>query len=159
MLIILKIILRRKEELLEIPDDEPEMLHSILCKLPKPLNLENLISETCGLFLKFPPETLQYWNRISKSSVLKSCRYPWQADIQSVGTGRRYFKSQIRELHRYELAQKLHGLLWYYRKPLGACGLAVLVGVFAWWIRRPASGNIWDSAAFLKIQLRRWLSL
>ncbi|KAL8934249.1 MAG: hypothetical protein Q9211_005330, partial [Gyalolechia sp. 1 TL-2023] len=70
------IILSRREELFEIPADEPEMLHSILSKLPKPLDLEALITQTTSLYMDFPPERLPFrsWARISPFSVLKTTR-------------------------------------------------------------------------------------
>ncbi|KAF4159953.1 hypothetical protein CNMCM6069_000459 [Aspergillus lentulus] len=73
------IILSRKKELLEIPADEPEMLHFTLSKLPQPLDLDSLISSAMQLFNDYPPESLPFgaWKRISQHSVLKSSRDPF----------------------------------------------------------------------------------
>lgn len=69
-----QVVLQRRDELFDIPDDEPEMLHSVLSKLPKPLDLEGLISKALLLLGKYPPEKLSTWVQISNKSVLKTSR-------------------------------------------------------------------------------------
>jgi hypothetical protein len=88
------IILCRREELFEIPADEPEMLHSILSKLPKPLDLEALISKTMELYEKHPPEKLPFrvWWWISSNSVLRTTRN--LAAKQTLEDGEKLFQKQ-----------------------------------------------------------------
>src|SRR5436305_15230377 len=102
------------------------MLHSVLCKLPKPLDLEGLIHKTVQLFEECPPETLQSWQSISKWSVLKTTRYLNQAPIQTIEEGEIFFKRQASQLKRAELQRHALVTLWKYRKPAGTVGLAVL---------------------------------
>ncbi|KAK0735888.1 rab-GTPase-TBC domain-containing protein [Apiosordaria backusii] len=69
------IVRSRRGELLGIPEDEPEMLHSVLSKLPQPLDLEGLITSAVALEKEFPPEGLRSWRReIGRWSVLKTGR-------------------------------------------------------------------------------------
>ena len=131
-----QIVLQRADELFEIPSDEPEILHSILSKLPKPLNLEVLIANTIKLIKQHPPEKLNTWRAISKSSVLKTARWPDQVADQSLENGYMYFRRQVEELHWQERRQFFLARLWRYRKPAGTVGLAVMVGVLAFWLRR-----------------------
>jgi hypothetical protein len=131
-----QIVLQRSDELFEIPSDEPEMLHSILSKLPKPLELDTLISNTIKLFENHPPETLKAWRAISKSSVLKTARWPDQTTSQSLEDGKAYFENQVTELQRAEQREKVLATMWKYRRPAQTVGLAVLVGVLSFWLRR-----------------------
>lgn len=130
------IILSRKKELFEIPIDEPEMLHFTLSKLPQPLDLEGLISSAVKLFHQYPPESLpsRAWKQIPQYSVLKTSR-----DLATEGTpeqAEELFNLQTRDMRREELRQKAVGVLWKYRKPAGCVGLAILIAVISFWIRR-----------------------
>ncbi|SPQ23720.1 80f825f7-5134-45c8-bb37-e3a80021d49e [Thermothielavioides terrestris] len=49
------IVRARRAELFATPPDEPEMLHSILSKLPVPLDLEALLAEAARLEREVPP--------------------------------------------------------------------------------------------------------
>lgn len=100
------IILSRRDELFEIPADEPEMLHSTLSKLPKPLKLEELISRTVILFNDHPPEILprRAWAKISYYSVLKTT-YGIRRN-QTLEDGEALFEMQALELRREELRKK-----------------------------------------------------
>ncbi|RDW58080.1 hypothetical protein BP6252_13491 [Coleophoma cylindrospora] len=131
-----QIVLQRAEELFETPSDEPEMLHSILSKLPKPLALEALISNTVKLFETYPPEKLRTWPSISQSSVLKTARWPDQTDKQSIDNGERYFKKQVNELQWAEKRDKMLATVWRYRRPLRNVGVAVFIGVLSFWLRK-----------------------
>lgn len=146
------IVLSRRKELFEIPADEPEMLHSVLSKLPKPLDLEALISKTIGLFKAYPPEALsgRAWSRISPFSVLKTTR-----DLsrpQTLQDGEDLFVMQKLQLRRKELREQAIISIWGYRRPLGSVGLAVAVGVTALLLRRLglgynlgiSMGKFWD---------------
>ncbi|KAG4443771.1 hypothetical protein IFR05_000762 [Cadophora sp. M221] len=131
-----QIVLQRSDELFETPADEPEMLHSILSKLPKPLDIEALIADTIRLFEDHPPETLRIWRSISSSSVLKTARWHDQLSSQSLEDGERYFIQQSKELEWAERRKQLLKALWKYRKPASTVGLAVLVGVVSFWLRK-----------------------
>jgi hypothetical protein len=131
-----QIVLQRANELFEIPSDEPEMLHSVLSKLPKPLKLEQLIADTIKLFEKYPPESLQTWGRISTSSALKTARWPEQTRTQTLEDGKRYFEKQVVELRRAEQREKALKVLWKYRKPVRTVVLAVTIGLLSVWLRK-----------------------
>lgn len=146
------IVLSRREELFEIPADEPEMLHSVLSKLPKPLDLEALISRTMTEFSEHPPEHLPFraWSKISSFSVLKTtlpliCK-------QTLEEGKDLFEQQQLQLRRADLRAKAMATLWRYRGPVGSAGLAVFIGLLSiWWRRGGAEGGfvfgvrkIWD---------------
>lgn len=146
------IVLSRRKELFEIPADEPEMLHSVLSKLPIPLDLEALISKTIELFKTYPPEALsgRAWSKISPFSVLKTTR-----DLsrhQTLRDGEDLFVMQQLQLRRTELRERAVATMWSYRRPLGSVGLAVAVGIMALWLRRLGlgynpgigTGKFWD---------------
>ena len=138
-----QIVLNREEELLDTPADEPEMLHSILSKLPKPLDLEGMIKGAAWLMHCFPPETLKGWNGISRYSVLKTALRPGQIENQTMEDGERFFEKQVNELKRDEMKQKVMKQMWMYRRPAAAVGVAVLVAILAIQIRRSSTlGNM-----------------
>lgn len=139
------IIISRRSELLGIPVDEPEMLHFTLSKLPQPLDLEELISSTLGLFQRHPPEHLPRftWWKICSNSVLKTSRS--LDDKQSLEHGEALFHSQARRLQREELQQKVLVLAWKYRWSAGSVAAAVLVGAASLWLRRSGQDKfIWN---------------
>lgn len=145
-----QIVLQRADELFDTPADEPEMLHSILSKLPKPLGIETLIAKTIQLFEKHPPETLRCWRIISSSSVLKTTRWQRDAAKQTLEDGHTYFQRQVKELQRAEQRKRVMKIIWRYRKPASAVGVAVLVGVLSFYIRKSSGGLGFLSA------LQRW---
>lgn len=130
------IVLSRRDELFEIPADEPEMLHSVLSKLPKPLDLEALISRTMTVFTKHPPEHLPFraWSRISPFSVLKTTRE--SIGVQNSQEGLDLFAMQALQLRRTELREQALARLWKHRRPAASIGVAVFVAVFSIWLRR-----------------------
>ncbi|KAL8716535.1 MAG: hypothetical protein Q9225_006140 [Loekoesia sp. 1 TL-2023] len=130
------IILSRREELFDIPADESEMLHSVLSKLPKPLDLEALIAKTMSLYADFPPERLPFrsWARISPYSVLKTTQGNFRQ--QTLSDGVDLFEKQVSQLRREQRLEQARATLWKYRRPAGRVGLAIFVGVIAFWIRR-----------------------
>jgi hypothetical protein len=143
-----QIVLQRSEELFETPADEPEMLHSILSKLPKPLDLEALIANTVKLIEKHPPRSLRPWRLISQYSVLKTSLFLDQTANQTLEDGETYFKKQVKELQWAEQREKVLTTIWKYRKPAGTIGFAVLVGVLSFWLRKSSGpsglfGAIW----------------
>lgn len=138
-----QIVLSRREELLETPNDDTTMLGFILSKIPKDLDLESLISDAIALLDRYPPSTLRSWRRISSSSCLKTARSVDACATQSLEDGRRFFEAQARELRRAEKWHKLVKTASSYRRPVGAISVAtVLVGVAAMYLHRhPASVN------------------
>jgi hypothetical protein len=139
------IILSRKRELMEIPIDEPEMIHFTLSKLPQPLDLETHISHALELFEQYAPETLPFrvWQHISPQSVLKTSR-----DLSVVSTteeAKKYFGLQIQQLRREERQKKMYALAWHYRRPAVSVTLAVVVGLLSIWLRRNGYGaQLWS---------------
>lgn len=130
------IILSRRNELFDIPAEEPEMLHSVLSKLPKPLNLEELIFEAMVLFKEHPPESLpsRAWAKISVYSVLKTTRYPDRN--QTLEDGEDLFEHQVLQSRREEIQKRGMATIWKYRRPIGRIGLAFLVGIFSIWLSK-----------------------
>lgn len=136
MYLFASIILSRREELFEIPADEPEMLHFTLSKLPQPLNLELLIREAEELFSQHPPERLPFrsWSHVSAYSVLKTTRDP-RAE-HTLEEGQALFGKQLTQLQQQEFRQRVKSAIWRHRRPAGGIGLAILVGVLSVWLRR-----------------------
>ncbi|KAK8029144.1 hypothetical protein PG991_006200 [Apiospora marii] len=137
-----RIVLDRRAELFDTPANEPEMLHSILSKLPQPLQLEELIRGTDALFARHPPESLRAaWRRhISPASVLKTARDTRACAAQSMADGEHFFQAQLRELQWAERKELLARTVWSYavaarkrvRSPMVKGVLvAVLVGAVA----------------------------
>lgn len=137
-----QIVLQRANELFETPADEPEMLHSILCKLPQPLDIEALIQDTITLFEKHPPESLSAWRTIPQYSVLKTARLVEDSVKQTLEDGELYFEKQVKELAWLEKRQQVWKQVYQYRKPAGTIGVAILVGVLAFYMRRPAASGV-----------------
>jgi len=140
-----QIVLQRSNELFETPADEPEMLHSILSKLPKPLDLEILIANTVKLIEKHPPSKLKGWRSISQYSALKTSSYPEQTASQTLEDGETFFKKQVKELQRAEQREKLLATMWKYRRPAGRAGLVVLVGVLSYWLRKSGPSGLFGA--------------
>lgn len=145
------IIISRRSELLDIPVEEPEMLHFTLSKLPQPLDLEELISNTLSLFNEHPPEKLPHftWWKISSSSVLKTSRS--LDDKQTLEQAEALFRCQAQQLQREEQRQKLMVLAWKYRRPACSIAATLLVGAASIWLRRTGQDRfIWSF--FWKVQ-------
>ncbi|KAJ9131154.1 Rab-GTPase-TBC domain-containing protein [Pleurostoma richardsiae] len=133
-----RIVLDRRDELFDVPPSEPEVLHSILSKLPQPLDIDRLVADSAELFASHPPESLGApWSRgISRNSVLKTARTTEACAAQSIVEGRTFFEKHARELEWAERRDKLLAAAWKYRKPARTLGLAIIVGVLAFWLRR-----------------------
>lgn len=135
-------VLSRKQELLEIEADEPEMLHAILSKLPKPLDLEGLIERTIELRRQHPLHRLpgRVWSRISSSSVLKTTQDPDALLRQTLQDGERYFEKEAAEIRRRDALkakqQQLRALYRRHRRSALLTGAAVLVAVVGVVMRR-----------------------
>lgn len=137
-LILAQIILARRKELIEIEADEPEMLHATLSKLPRPLDLDALISSAMELYRRHPPSSLKgrEWRGISRYSVLKTTLEPQSVSKQSLAYGETLFKKHAAELRRMQTLHELQTTLWYYRRPASTIGLTLTVAVFAIWVQR-----------------------
>ncbi|KXT06702.1 hypothetical protein AC578_8531 [Pseudocercospora eumusae] len=142
------IVMSRKKELLEIDHDEPEMLHSILSKLPKPLDLEGLIHRTQTLFTTHPPEQLpnRAWRRVSSYSVLKTTRDPHALSTQTLQEGEQLFAKQAAEIQRQDavkqLRQRMQALAYQYRRPAKWTGTAILVAALALYLGRTTNTSV-----------------
>ncbi|ETS82537.1 hypothetical protein PFICI_04413 [Pestalotiopsis fici W106-1] len=147
-----QIVLNRREELFDTPDSEPEMLHSILSKLPQPLDLDKLIADTAALFEKHPPESLRSWRRISSASVLKTARNVTICSKQTLEDGHRFFEKQLKEMQWAESRERILKQMWAYRKPARGIALAVLIGLAAVYIRK--SPGTWGFLEALWSKLR-----
>jgi len=132
-----QVVLQRRNELFEIPDDEPELLHSVLSKLPKPLDLEGLIRKALKLLEKYPPEKLSTWNHISGKSVLKTSRRagpfrlnnrPAHPDLRKAEN---LFLRQAVEVERRRKMKEMYGQVLKYKLKAVTIGVTVLVGVSA----------------------------
>ena len=136
------IILSRREELFEVPAEEPEMLHSILSKLPKPLDVEALISRTVQVFGKHPPESLVgfTWWRVPAYSVLKTTRWPLRN--QTIRDGEKLFYRQSLQLRREEFWTKARSEIWKHRRQAARASLALVVVALAYWLQRNGSPNL-----------------
>lgn len=144
--------MQRREELFEIPDDEPEMLHSILSKLPKPLDLEGLIRRTTDLLKRLPPESLSTWRRISHISVLKTSRRPLSPDTEhfskttSLDQAEILFNKQCRELAWAQRRKRVYeGIAKHKNKTIIV--VSVLVGVSSIAYAIYGRGNGWNDIA------------
>ncbi|TLD31018.1 hypothetical protein PspLS_02903 [Pyricularia sp. CBS 133598] len=147
------IVMSRRAELFDTPPDEPEMLHSILSKLPQPLDLDDLLARAVVLSEDHPPEKLPNWRRgISPNSVLKTARDSAACAKQTLDQGRQFFERQVRELEWEEKREKAMAVLWAYRKPARTIGFAVAFGVLAFWLRR-SPGPL----AYIASMSNRWL--
>ncbi|KAL4911286.1 hypothetical protein BDW74DRAFT_142710 [Aspergillus multicolor] len=135
------IVLSRRKELLEIPEDEPEMLHFTLSKLPQPLDLEGLISRAVQLYRDHPPETLPFgaWRKLSSCSVLKTTR----DDLRTQSTSRavELFQKQTNQLRYDERKEQFVGFLWSHRRTIGSVAVALFVGAMSIWIRKRGLDN------------------
>lgn len=154
------IVRSRRDELFETEQDEPDMLHAILSKLPQPLDLEAIIHSTSELFKAHPPETLPSWRKISRVSVLKTARDANCCAKQTMEDGERFFKKHVKELDRREKRKKTVETMWRYRRPAGMVGIAVMVGIVAYLLRRPTgifgAGAGAGPLAYLAALVARW---
>lgn len=133
-----RVVLDRRAELFAVPADEPEVLHSVLSKLPRPLDLDRLVSGTTALLARHPPPSLgDPWHRgIGAHSVLRTAASAADAADQAEAVGEYYFARQVWDLERAERREKLLRAAWRYRRPAAAVGFAVAFGVLAYWMRR-----------------------
>ncbi|KAL4793605.1 rab-GTPase-TBC domain-containing protein [Aspergillus venezuelensis] len=135
------IVLSRRKELLDIPEDEPEMLHFTLSKLPQPLDLEGLISKAVQLFHDHPPESLKsgVWKKIPWCSVLKTSRDVFSR--QTTNTAVELFDKQTKQLRSEERREQFTGFLWSHGRTIGSVAVTVLIGAVSFWIRKRGLDN------------------
>jgi len=150
------IIISRKEELLTLEPDEHDMLHCILSKLPKPLDLDSLISRSAALHAAHPPNKLSsypWWYGISPNSVLKTTRDPHALAQQTLQDGEVYFQRHAAEIATQEARQKqlerARVLAKRYRRPAMVAGTAVLAALLAFYLRKAGGGAAVASLAGL----------
>ncbi|KAL9082309.1 MAG: hypothetical protein Q9159_006513 [Coniocarpon cinnabarinum] len=153
------VVIGRKQELLHVEDDEPEMLHAILSKLPSPLDLEALIKHTLELYGSHPPQSLPSnpCKDIHKASVLETASDLKALQAQSFEQGKVWFQQQERKRKRDEQVINLGRLVKTYRRPAQSVGFAVAIAFLAWWLREDSSFSSYAQAAFdgLKALLQR----
>lgn len=118
------------------------MLHAILSKLPKPLDLEGLIRRTIELREKYPPNRLpgRVWSRISSSSVLKTTQDSEALLQQTLQDGERFFEKEAAEIRRRDILrvrqQQIRTVAWRYRRPALFTSSALLVALLGIFLRR-----------------------
>lgn len=137
------------------------MLHAILSKLPKPLDLEGLIRRTIELRGSYPPQDLpgRVWSSISSSSVLKTTQDPEALIAQTLQDGERFFQKEAAEIRRRDAlkakSKQLQALVVRYKRPALLTGGAVLVAVLGVLMRRTdtsLSTQLWKSLLALEQQ-------
>ncbi|KAK0629773.1 rab-GTPase-TBC domain-containing protein [Bombardia bombarda] len=130
------IVRGRRDELFDTPADEPEILHSILSKLPRPLDLEGLVAAARQLFNAHPPSA---------------------SPPQTMRDAEVFFRRQVRELEWKDRRDRLRETLWYYRRP-AACtlGIAAMVGIVAVLLRPSATAGAGGPLAYISSLLARW---
>ena len=144
----------RREELLETPVDEPEMLHFKLSKLPQQLDLEGLTRSALQLFKKHPPEQLPglVWWRLSSLSVLKTSR-----DVRrttKLQEAESLLAKQTLQLRREALQRRGLAFVVRNRGSLYPVAAAFLVGAISIWLRR--SGNDRHVWTFIRRTTEQW---
>lgn len=138
------IVLSKREELLEIDQEDEDILYVVLGKLPQPFDVEFHIARTLELYERLPPASLgswEWWN-VSSSSVLKSSATMADLHRLSLEDGESFLVQQEKEVRRRQALMRarqnvlfVRRRIWLYRK-YGYVGLAVLVGAYAFWLGR-----------------------
>jgi hypothetical protein len=124
------------------------MLHSILSKLPKPLDLDALITATASLHASHPPNRLSglAWYQISSNSVLKTTRNATALAKQTLQDGEKFFERHAAEIVTAEVRQKqldrAKVLAMRYRRPALATGTAVIAALLALYLGRSGGGSV-----------------
>ena len=118
------------------------MLHSILSKLPKPLDLDALIASTAALHKAHPPNRLGglAWFHISNNSVLKTTHDTDALAKQTLQDGEEFFRRHAADIKTQEIRQKqferARVLAKKYRRPALATGTAVFAALLALYLRK-----------------------
>lgn len=130
------LIISQREEILDIPAEDQDILHFKLSKLPRPLDLQALIDRCLEIFERCPPIELpgKAWRNISSYSVLKTSLK--ELRTQSLDEGCKLFAKQAQQLAREELAAKVMKQVRKNRRPIISLGATLLVGVLSYYLRR-----------------------
>lgn len=124
------------------------MLHAILSKLPKPLDLDALIASSAALHKAHPPTRLSglSWYRVSNNSVLKTTRDPQALARQTLQDGEGFFLRHAAEIETQELRKKqldtARVLARKYRRPALATGGAVFAALLALYLRKSGAAPV-----------------
>jgi hypothetical protein len=124
------------------------MLHSILSKLPKPLDLDALIAGAAELHEAHPPNRLSglAWYQISNNSVLKTTRDPNTLAKQTLQDGEKFLDRHAADIVTSEIRQKqlqrARVLANQYRRPALATGTAVFAALLALYLRRSGGAPV-----------------
>ncbi|KAF2456846.1 rab-GTPase-TBC domain-containing protein [Lineolata rhizophorae] len=140
------IILARREDILTMDPDEPDMIHVTVANLPQqPLELEQLIEHTMVLFKQHKPCTLPWltWFQVSRYSVLKTTQDLQTRTSQCLGEARQQFTRHESELKFFEDVRKRYTFarlqLKKHRSSAKVAGLTAVVVVVAWWLAKSGS--------------------
>ncbi|KAH7072174.1 rab-GTPase-TBC domain-containing protein [Paraphoma chrysanthemicola] len=142
-------VLSRREELLEIDQEDEDILYVMLGKLPQPFDVEFHIARTLELYERLPPASLRSWEwwRISTSSVLKTFVTVSELHRLTLEDGETLFQQQEKDVRRQQALRHaaknmlyVRRQLWFYRR-YGYVGVAVLVGAYALWLGRNGGPN------------------
>ncbi|KAM3508829.1 hypothetical protein MY10362_000955 [Beauveria mimosiformis] len=130
-----QIVIDRRDEILAI--DEPDLLQVVLARVPSAgMDIDRLVARAAELFRRYPPETLPAWRRISHASALKTARDATHAAKQTLAEGAALFDKQAKELRWLDLRNSALSVAWAYRRPAKALGMAMAVGLVAFYMRR-----------------------
>ncbi|KAM3511664.1 hypothetical protein MY11210_004681 [Beauveria gryllotalpidicola] len=130
-----QIVIDRRDEILAI--DEPDLLQVVLARMPSTgMDIDRLVARAAELFRRYPPETLPAWRRISRTSALKTARDATHAAKQTLAEGASLFDKQAKELRWLDLRNSALSVAWAYRRPAKALGMAMAVGLVAFYMRR-----------------------
>lgn len=144
------IVLSKREELLEIDQEDEDILYVMLGKLPQPFDVEFHIARTLELYERLPPASLGSWEwwKVSSSSVLKSSASTADMHRLTMKDGEMLLMQQEKEVRRQQALMRVRQnvlfvrrRIWLYRK-YGYVGLAVLVGAYAFWLGRSGGSAI-----------------
>jgi hypothetical protein len=138
------VVLSRREELLEIEQEDEDVLFAMLGKLPQPFDVEFHIARTLELYERLPPASLGSWEwwKISSSSVLKTSANVSDLHHLTLGDGEKLFLQQEKDVRIQQTLRKANQNLWYLRRRAwfyrryGYFGLTVMVAAYALWLGR-----------------------
>lgn len=137
------IVIAKRAELLEYMADGPDedVMSVVLQKLPKDIDVEDMIEKAMLLFENHPPDALPFrtWSRVSRNSVLKTTMDRQALREQTLEQGQVWFDKQAEEIQRQEARAKMlksiRKTLCKSRRP-AILTLSVAVCVFALWMGR-----------------------
>jgi hypothetical protein len=143
------VVLSRREELLEIDQEDEDILYVMLGKLPEPFDVEFHIARTLELYERLPPASLASWEwwRLSSSSVLKASATVDDLHRLTLEDGEKLFIQHEKDVRRQQALRRasqnilyVRRRLWFYRS-YGYVGLAVIVGAYAFWLGRKGGSD------------------